>query len=345
MQGLGSIGQGMPETSLDRVLRLSGSAEEEPAGPDLRELVATAHSSLREAARTADPAVAAQLVLAALADLDGAAEQLFIEMAGPVPEDVLAFAAMSTAARKKPGAHTIAGSTDYPIPDVKHLHLAVGRYHAGQYAGHSKEEVAAHIRSEAKRLGVSVDLTDAQPGIPVLLELARGAAVAVPVTSMVSEHHGPMHGTHAHAHTHHEDNSHGMAPGDWGEEHVKAALAAQQHGAGIVDQNQNKATWGRLNMEQAADMHAAQHKPMTGTHSHLHTHLGDNAHGGRSDHSVATRMGQQEWKAKGEAAWAAHRQTWGQDAAAEGSGPKHSEQYRGAAGEAVGHREVTWRGK
>jgi hypothetical protein len=308
------------QNALEKILRFAGAVvdDETPPGDDLRELVSVAHAALREAVASADPAHAAGLVLSALASLDGAAEQLFIEMAGPSSEDVLAFAAMSTAARKKPGAHTIAGSTDYPIPDVRHLHLAVGRYHAGQFAGHSKEEVAAHIRSAAKRLGVSVSLAVPAQGPSVLLELARGAVVAVPVTAMESEHHGPLHGTHSHAHTHHQDNSHGMAPGDWGEEHVKAALAApQQRGAGLVSQEQNKATWGKLNLEQHADVQAAQHKPMTGTHAHPHTHLGDNSHGGRSDHSVASRMGQQEWAAKGEAAWAKHRQTWGQDAASD----------------------------
>lgn len=351
MQDKGPIFQAMDETSLDRVLRLSGAVEEPlSADGDLRELVATAHSALREAVSTADPAIAAGLVLAALSVLGDASEQLFIEMAAPVPDDVLAFAAMSTAERKKPGAHTMAGSTDYPIPDVRHLHLAVGRYHAGQFAGHSKEEVAAHIRSSAKRLGVSVDLSTAAQGIPVLLELARSAAVVLPVTAMESEHHGPMHGTHSHAHTHHEDNSHGMAPGDWGKENVKAALAApgehagvpgqpQQRGAGLVDQNANKATWGRLNQEQTA----YSHKPMTGTHSHGHTHLGDNSHGGRSDGSMAMRTAEAAWKQKGEAAWAKHRETWGQDAAADKAAGEHgSGVQRGPSGEAIGHKAVSW---
>lgn len=93
-----------------------------------------------------------------------------------------------------------------------------------------------------------------------------------------------------------------------------ASLAYQQRGAGIVSQDQNRGTWGRLNME--------QHAAMTGTHSHpvTHAHAGDNSHA---------------WAQKGEAAWAKHRETWAQDAAQDRSGVQ-----RGPSGEAVGHREV-----
>lgn len=326
----------MAESSLGKVLRVAGAVEEKPAEPDLRELISAACSELHEAVRVADPAVAAQLVLAALADLDGAAGQLFIEMTGPVPEGVLAFAAMTTEARKKPSAHTIPGSTDFPIPDKHHLSLAVGRYHAGDLAGHSKEEVASHIRGRARALGETVDLATALVDTPVLLELARGAAAVVPMTIMASEHHEPMHGTHAHAHTHSGDSSHGMEPGAY------ALAAPQQRGAGIVNQDENKATWGRLNMEQAAsEMSAQPHAGMTGTHSHSHTHLGDNSHGGRSDSSVAMKAAEAAWAQKGAAAWAHHRRTWGQDAAADKASGQSSGVQRGPGGEAVGHREVT----
>lgn len=60
--------------------------------------------------------------------------------------------------RKKPSAHTIKGSTDYPIPDKGHLQAAIARYKQGKLAGHSKDEVKNHILHHARRLGVQVDL-------------------------------------------------------------------------------------------------------------------------------------------------------------------------------------------
>jgi hypothetical protein len=50
----------------------------------------------------------------------------------------------------------------FPIPDRHHLGLAVGRYHAGDLAGHSAESVARHIRKRAKALGVHVELSGAE---------------------------------------------------------------------------------------------------------------------------------------------------------------------------------------
>lgn len=60
--------------------------------------------------------------------------------------------------RRKPSAHTISGSEDYPIPDKGHLQAAIARYKEGKLAGHSKDEVRKHILSSARRLGVEVDL-------------------------------------------------------------------------------------------------------------------------------------------------------------------------------------------
>lgn len=71
-------------------------------------------------------------------------------------EQLIRLAVLTTAQRKKPSAHTIPGSDDYPIPDKVHLTAAIARYKQGAFAGHSKEEVAAHIRSSARRLGEPV---------------------------------------------------------------------------------------------------------------------------------------------------------------------------------------------
>lgn len=80
---------------------------------------------------------------------------------GPAEDHLVRLAVLTTEQRKKPSAHTIPGSDDFPIPDKAHLTAAVGRYHQGALAGHSKEEVARHIRSRAKALGEEVDLTAA----------------------------------------------------------------------------------------------------------------------------------------------------------------------------------------
>jgi len=70
----------------------------------------------------------------------------------------LRLAVLTTAERKKPSAHTIPGSDDYPIPDRGHLTAAIARYKQGALAGHSKDEVRRHILSRARALGVQVDL-------------------------------------------------------------------------------------------------------------------------------------------------------------------------------------------
>lgn len=68
----------------------------------------------------------------------------------------LPLSVLTAAERKKPSAHTIPGSDDFPIPDKGHLSAAIARYKQGALAGHSKDEVARHIRSRAKSLGVDV---------------------------------------------------------------------------------------------------------------------------------------------------------------------------------------------
>lgn len=65
---------------------------------------------------------------------------------------------LTAAERKKPSAHTIPGSEDYPIPDEGHLSAAVARYKEGKFAGHSASEVKKHILSRAKALGKQVDI-------------------------------------------------------------------------------------------------------------------------------------------------------------------------------------------
>lgn len=272
----------MTETpALDKILRLAGGQVDDglTSGPDLRDLLAMARADLREAVTTADPAIAAVLVFTALSAIDGAAEQLYVELSGPAPDNPFGLAVLSTAERKKPGAHTIAGSTDFPIPDRGHLQAAIARYKQGALAGHSKDEVAAHIRSRAKALGVEVDLSNTQCGPPVLLELARGKAAVLGMAQCSSEHHPPMHGTHEHAHTHSNDASHGTG---WDGSHMMGMAA----GSGVPISR----PVGPPTNRGPANMHATPHGSMTGTHSHPHTHLGDNMHGGQADHAVGARM-------------------------------------------------------
>jgi hypothetical protein len=73
-------------------------------------------------------------------------------------EDAIALSVLTQAEREKPSAHTIPGSTDYPIPDKGHLQAAIARFKQGKLAGHSRKEVKAHILKHARRLGVEVDL-------------------------------------------------------------------------------------------------------------------------------------------------------------------------------------------
>jgi hypothetical protein len=75
-------------------------------------------------------------------------------------DDVLSLSVLTQEDREKSSAHTIPGSTDFPIPDKGHLLAAVARFKQGKLAGHSEDEVASHIRKHAKRLGVSVSLDD-----------------------------------------------------------------------------------------------------------------------------------------------------------------------------------------
>jgi hypothetical protein len=112
---------------------------------------------------------------------------------------LLGLSVLSTAERKKPGAHTIGDSEDYPIPDKAHLTAAIARYKQGKLAGHSKQEVAAHIRHHAKRLGAEVDLA-AGSGLEEAADLVALARKAPMGDGGIIMNHGPFNGTHTHGH-------------------------------------------------------------------------------------------------------------------------------------------------
>jgi hypothetical protein len=133
---------------------------------------------------------------------------------------LLGLSVLTAEDRRKPGAHTLGDSEDYPIPDRAHLTAAIARYKQGKFAGHKPEEVAAHIRTEAKRLGVSVDL--AGSGLEEAAELVALAKKAPVDGGGIIMNHAPFTGTHAHGHfqsqvhdhphQHFGDNSHEGGP-------------------------------------------------------------------------------------------------------------------------------------
>jgi hypothetical protein len=128
---------------------------------------------------------------------------------------LLGLSVLSTAERKKPGAHTIGDSEDYPIPDRAHLTAAIARYKQGKLAGHSKQEVAAHIRSSARRLGVTVDLTTGC-GLEEAAELVALAKKPMGDGGVVMNH-GPFNGTHSHSHF--QSNAHDHPHQHFGDNH------------------------------------------------------------------------------------------------------------------------------
>lgn len=134
--------------------------------------------------------------------------------------EVLSLSVLTQAEREKPSAHTIPGSTDFPIPDKVHLAAAVARYKQGKLAGHSQDEVARHIRTQAKRLGEMVDLTAPDLNQAVIL-LARGGsdqAVAMEHGPMSGEHEHPHRvvNVHSHRHTHNGDSRHACGDPGYG---------------------------------------------------------------------------------------------------------------------------------
>ena len=87
-----------------------------------------------------------------------AVRQGILDLNGMRPSETVALSVLSMDERRKPSAHTIDSSTDFPIPDIGHLRAAIARFKEGKLAGHSAAEVKAHILKAAQRLGVKVDL-------------------------------------------------------------------------------------------------------------------------------------------------------------------------------------------
>jgi hypothetical protein len=117
--------------------------------------------------------------------------------------EVVSLSVLTMDERRKPSAHTISGSTDYPIPDKVHLAAAVARFKQGKLAGHSEEEVRRHIMARARALGETVDL--AAPDVAAtVIALARGGfnGPKYPAVKerLIAMDHGPHTGTHSHPH-------------------------------------------------------------------------------------------------------------------------------------------------
>jgi hypothetical protein len=127
----------------------------------------------------------------------------------------ISLSVLTAAERRKPSAHTMSGTTDFPIPDESHLSAAVREYHAGNLAGHSKEEVAAHIRTAAKRLGKSVDLSTSPEATVMALARAQ-QEVAMEHAPMTGEHDHPHRIVNVHSHKHQHNNDSRHACGDSG---------------------------------------------------------------------------------------------------------------------------------
>jgi hypothetical protein len=180
---------------------------------------------------------ATRLAAAALSALSGleapeepadraAARQYLLAASRPGEDGMLAVSALLSLSvltaedRRKPGAHTIGDSEDYPIPDKAHLYAAVARYKEGKLAGHSREQVAAHIRHHARRLGEEVDLASGS-GLDEAADLIMLAAKAAGDGGIIMNH-APFTGTHshthfqsqahAHPHQHFGDNNHEGGP-------------------------------------------------------------------------------------------------------------------------------------
>jgi hypothetical protein len=132
-----------------------------------------------------------------------------------VVSTLLGLSVLSTAERKKPGAHTIGDSEDYPIPDKAHLTAAIARYKQGKYAGHKPAEIAAHIRGRAKALGVTVDLASGT-GLEEAADLVALAKKPMGDGGVVMNH-GPFNGTHTHSHF--QSNAHDHPHQHFGDNH------------------------------------------------------------------------------------------------------------------------------
>jgi hypothetical protein len=122
--------------------------------------------------------------------------------------EVVSLSVLTQEEREKPGAHTIAGSTDYPIPDAGHLKAAIARYKQGALAGHPAGTVKKHIMARARALGMQLQLTEEGE----LLELASRPATRGPYypapSPMTAMDHGEFDGTHSHPHMVREVHEH-----------------------------------------------------------------------------------------------------------------------------------------
>ncbi len=129
----------------------------------------------------------------------------------------ISLSVLSQKDREKASAHTIPGTTDFPIPDKAHLSAAIARYKQGALAGHPSSVVKKHILSAAKRLGETVELTEEDDRV-VLLGLTGKRQDKVPADVMVAMEHGPHIGSHSHPyrashvvnaeHVHNHDSQH-----------------------------------------------------------------------------------------------------------------------------------------
>lgn len=82
-----------------------------------------------------------------------------LDMASMRPSETVSLSVLSMAekhALARTGQAMPGG--DYPIPDIGHLRAAIVRFKEGKLAGHSRDQVRAHILKHAGRLGVEVSL-------------------------------------------------------------------------------------------------------------------------------------------------------------------------------------------
>jgi hypothetical protein len=139
-----------------------------------------------------------------------------VALSGVQGGEHVSLSVLTQAEREKPSAHTIAGSTDYPIPDAVHLAAAVARYKQGKYAGHKPDEIRRHILSRARALGKQVDLDGsdeqvAATALGAVLTLARGynpEKFPPGKEKLIPMDHGPFTGPHEHAHRMMDVHSH-----------------------------------------------------------------------------------------------------------------------------------------
>lgn len=102
-----------------------------------------------------------------------------LDLAAMRPSGTVSLSVLSMDERRKDSAHTIPGTTDFPVPDVAHRRAAIARFKEGKLAGHSSAEVRSHIMKAAKRLGVQIDLGGGDGGKAKGKVAARAGTVAL----------------------------------------------------------------------------------------------------------------------------------------------------------------------